>query len=86
MMTEDQCRSAFKRKFPRLTITNIVDLDDTSYVVTALLDPNKEDDNDPFFRVNKRTAKITNYSPMEDLEKYSNALYAQLNKNKNKGE
>lgn len=80
MMTEEQCRSAFKRRFPKLTITQVVDLDDTSYVVTALRDPNKEDDNDPFYLVNKRTAKIRNYSPMEDIEKYSDALYKQLNK------
>ena len=83
MMTEEQCKSAFKRRFPKLTITQVVDLDNTSYVVTAVRDPNKTDYNDPFYRVNKKTAKITGFNPMENLKKYSNALYNQERQRRN---
>lgn len=49
------------------------------YVFTALEDPDKEDDNDPFYKMDKITGKILPYSPIEDLDKYSNALYKQRN-------
>lgn len=84
MMTLEECKSLFNKKHPNLTITNAVDLDRVSYVFTALEDPNKNDDNDPFFKIDKVTGSIRPYSPIEDLDKYSNALYRQNRKNRKK--
>lgn len=75
MKSLEECKKIFKNKFPNLTITNVVDLDKNSYVFTALLNPNKVNDNDPFYMINKNTGKISEYNPILDLERYSNALY-----------
>lgn len=82
MLSLDECKSIFNKKHPELTITNAVDLDRIWYVFTALEDPNKPDDNDPFYKIDKFSGKIKAYSPIEDLDKYSEALYRQNRKNR----
>ena len=62
---------------PKLIITDIVDLDQTSYVFTAVENPKQADYGDPFYKIDKITGKISPYSPINDLDRYTNAKQRQ---------
>lgn len=76
-MIDEKYLTQFKKKNPGLTITNIVDLDNKYCVITAVKNPKVMNDNDPFFKIDKSNGLYVPYSPMEDLDKYSEALYRQ---------
>ncbi len=62
-----------KKKFPNRTVIRAIDYDIDWYVLTAVEDVNCIDYNSPFFAVNKNTGLVLPFSPLSDLEKYTEA-------------
>ena len=67
-----------KKAEPTRTITACCDYDGDHYVVTALSDPSKFGENDPFFAVNKKTGEVTEFTPGADIPKFSEAMSKRL--------
>jgi hypothetical protein len=70
----DTITATFNRQKPGLTITGIYQLSNVEYVVEAVEEVNAENYNDPFYKVDTRTWKITNYLPIAELERFMNAV------------
>ena len=73
----EKCKERFKKAYPKLTITDTLDLDQASYVFTAVENPKHSDYSDPFYKIDKITGKISPYSPINDLDRYVNAKQRQ---------
>lgn len=67
-----------KKAEPDRTATAVCDYDPQFYIVTALADPKKPDDNDPFYKVNKKTGEVTWFTPAEDISKFGEAMNKRL--------
>lgn len=74
MMSPYDAAKLVKKAVPDRTPTYVCDYDPTTFVVTALLDPKKPEYNDPFWAVDKRTGKVREFSPAEDMAKFGEAM------------
>lgn len=72
MIVPKQAASLLKKKFPKLVITECVELP-SHWLFTALEDPNDIDYNDPFYAVRKSDGVISSYSPFDDIENFNRA-------------
>lgn len=64
----------FKREFPELTITRVLDYDKRHFVVEAVKSLDISDYNCPYYGVDKRTGKITSFIPTFDLDAFFDAI------------
>lgn len=64
----------FKKQFPKLIVTRVIDYDSDHYVLEAVNDLNATDYNCPYYGVNKRTGKITSFIPTFDLDTFFYAV------------
>lgn len=68
----------FKSSYANLTVTTIIDYDNKYLVVEAVEDINKKDYNDPLYAIEKRTGKVTHFSPAFDFDKFFEATEKRL--------
>lgn len=68
----------FKASHKNLIITTIIDYDNKYLVVEAVEDINVKDYNDPLFAIEKRTGKVSHFSPAFDFEKFFDATENRL--------
>lgn len=64
----------FKREFPELTITRVLDYDKRHFVVEAVKSLDTSDYNCPYYGVDKRTGKVTSFIPTFDLDEFFDAI------------
>lgn len=75
MITEEKALSIFSEKYPKLTVTKIVDYDKTHFVICAIQDmKNMFEELDPFYAVDKINGRITYFSPAGDLEHFGKLM------------
>lgn len=74
MMSPYDAAKAVKKVEPSRTPTYVCDYDSSTYVVTALLNPKKPEYSDPFWSVDKKTGKVSRFSPASDLERFGEAM------------
>lgn len=74
MITSERVIQHFKRQFPKLVVTRVIDYDTIHYVVEAVRDLKVPDYNCPYYGVDKRTGEITSFIPTFDLDEFFNAL------------
>lgn len=77
-MTAKEAANNLRKIHNKLTVTSCKDYDSNYYIFTALEDPNEIDYNCPMYAVNKRTGKVTYFTPMEDLDKFLDAKYVEF--------
>lgn len=65
---------SFYKKYPKRTITSAIDYDQKWYLFLAVENPKEIDYDCPIFAVNKQNGEVRSYSPMDELEKYTNAV------------
>lgn len=68
----------FKSSHVNLTVTTIIDYDNKYLVVEAVENINKKDYNDPLYAIEKRTGKVTHFSPAFDFDKFFEATEKRL--------
>lgn len=74
-MTTEEAKNIFSKLHPELTITKIVDFDNSRFVLCAVKNlENKMLEMDPFYSVNKKTKEVQWFSPMEDFEKFGRLM------------
>lgn len=78
MMDYIKAISLVKKYAPDRTATACCDYDQNSYIVSALLDPNIPESNDPFYKVDKKTGAVTAFSPAGDITKFGEAMRKRL--------
>lgn len=71
-MTHTEALGVFKKKYPKLTITDMFDYSDEYYIITAVSGKGNDFD-DPFYAVNKNTSEILRYHPMSDFSNFVDA-------------
>lgn len=69
---------SFRTSHNNLTITTVIDYDNKYLVVEALEDTDKKDYNDPLYAIEKRTGKVTHFSPAFDFDKFFEATEKRL--------
>lgn len=72
-MTHIDALKTFRKQYPNLTVTEMLDYSRTYFLITAVKDVTKNDYNDPYYAVNKKTGQIMHYHPMSDLENFIDA-------------
>lgn len=75
MLTLEECKKRFNSQYKNLKIMEIVDLDKSNYVFTAVEKPSDIDYGDPFYKINKINGSISLYSPINDLDNWYEASY-----------
>ena len=73
MIDSKQAVTNFKRKYPSQQVTAIIDYDSHWWIVEAP-ENGELDYNLPYYGVNKQNGAIKTFTPMEDIEKFTNAL------------
>lgn len=71
-MTTKEIISIFKKEFPKRNVVQIIDFDDNRYVVCAT--SMKEDYNNPYFSLDKKTSEIGGFSVTENFDKFWDAV------------
>lgn len=74
MLTYKQAAAVLLKKYPQKKITMAIDYDSKWFIFMAVDDENSIDLDSPFYAVNKRTGDIRTYSPVDDLDNYTNAV------------
>lgn len=75
MITLSDAQQYLKRKHPSRTITMSLDYDRDWYLFMAVEDPNSIDYDSPWYAVNKSTGSVRSFNPIDQLEKFTEALY-----------
>lgn len=75
MLTYKQAAAVLLKKYPQKKITMAIDYDSKWFIFMVVEDENSIDLDSPFYAVNKHTGDIRTYSPVDDLEKYTEAVY-----------
>lgn len=65
---------AFKKNNRSLQVTTVIDYDDKYLLIEAVEDTTQRDYNDPLYAVEKKTGKVSHFSPAFDFEKFFDAL------------
>lgn len=73
-MNVNKVMSVFRAKFPKLTITRVIDYDREHFVVEALEDLSKLNYNNPYYGVDKKSSKITGFIPSFDMDAFIDAV------------
>lgn len=73
-MTAKEAYSSFMKKHPGLTVTEAAEYDDKYFLFVAVEDPDRIDYGDPFYLIDRKTGEIKNFSPIDDLDKFEEAL------------
>ena len=73
ILTKNDAIERVKQKYPKRKATQIIDYDNSWYLVAAV-EGNSVDFDSPYFAVNKHTGIIRTYSPIDDLEKFTEAI------------
>lgn len=64
----------FKREFPELTITRVLDYDKKHFVIEAVKDLEIADYNCPYYGLDKHSGEITSFIPTFDLDEFFDAI------------
>lgn len=72
-MTAKEAYKILNKKFPDLNVISILDYDDNNYAFSGYIG-NKIGPESQNYLVNKRTGSIKYFLPMEDIEKFSDAI------------
>ena len=64
----------FKREFPELTITRVLDYDRKHFVIEAVKDLDIADYNCPYYGLDKHSGEITSFIPTFDLDEFFDAI------------
>ena len=68
-MTETEALKLFKKKYPKLTATKIVNADKNHFLVVAFEDINKKyEEIDPYYYIDKTTKEIGFYTITDIIE------------------
>lgn len=67
-------KTMFTEYYPNLMIVAIYRLSKSEYVVEALEDVNVKNYNDPFYKVNINTGRVTGYLPILELDRFMKAV------------
>lgn len=73
MLTKNDAIQRVKQRYPKRKATQIIDYDDHWWLIAAP-EGNAVDFDSPYFAVNKKTGIVRTYSPMDDLEKFTEAI------------
>ena len=73
IMTAKEAYNLLNKKFPNLNVFSILDYDDNNYAFSGS-DGNYIGPESQNYLVNKRTGAIKYFSPMEDIEKFTDAI------------
>lgn len=73
MLTKHDAVKKIKEKYPKRRPTQVIDYDDHWFLVAAP-SGNDTDFDSPYFAVNKRVGIVRTYSPLDDLEKFTEAI------------
>lgn len=73
-MVVEEAVKILKKKYPKKTVTMAIDYDSKWFLFLVVDDPNKMDEDSPFYAVNKKTGAIRSYSPIDDLDNYTEAV------------
>ncbi len=74
MINANKAKEIMKRKLPDLTVTSGCDYDEEFFVFEAVKDVNKTDYNCPYYAVSKQVGEVYGFTPMEDLDKFFDAM------------
>ncbi len=74
MIETKEAKKIIEDKFPELTVTGGCDYDEFYYVFEAVKDVNKTDYNCPYYAVSKNNGRVYSFTPMEDLDKFFDAM------------
>lgn len=74
MVSEKKAVSILLNKYPKKKVTQIIDYDSKWFLLLAVENPNKVDFDSPYFAVNKQSGAIRSYSPIDDLDKFTEAI------------
>lgn len=74
MLNVKQAMNSLKKKYPKRQVTQAIDYDKTWFLFLAVEDPNKIDYDSPYYAVHKQTGKVCSYNPVDELEKFTDAI------------
>ena len=72
MINPKQAAEILKKKYQKLTITECVELP-KHWLFTAVENPDIPDYDDPFYAIRKSDGVVCSYSPLDDLDNFSQA-------------
>lgn len=72
-ITAKEAYGLLKKQFPNLNVFSVLDYDDNNYAFSGS-DGNYIGPESQNYLVNKRTGVIKYFSPMEDIEKFTDAI------------
>lgn len=74
-MSLTEAKMHLKMKYPSRQVMQAIDYDDSWYLLMAVEDPESIDYDSPWYAVNKRTGDVRTFNPIDQLEKFTDALY-----------
>lgn len=74
MINAKEAYDIFKKAYPKLVPTECCLYDNKYYIFTAPEEVGKVDFNDPYYAVNRATRRLSRFTPVEDLDKWLDAL------------
>lgn len=74
MVGEKKAISLLLNKYPNKKVTQVIDYDSNWFLLLAVDNFNKVDFDSPYFAINKYTGAIRSYSPIDDLDKFTEAI------------
>lgn len=74
MISSSEAMAAVKKKYPAREVVQIIDYDSDWWIVAAVENKNKMDFDSPYYAVDKDTMEIRSYSPIDDLENFTDAI------------
>lgn len=73
-MTVEQAKGVFRKEYPDKDIKAIAAFDNSSFLFVAMDKGNSKEVGDPNYLINKKTGKITQFNPLDDIQKFNTAL------------
>lgn len=84
MISVEQAVTNLKRKYPKRKVTGAIDYDSYWWILEAP-EGDKPDMDSPFYAVSKQTGEVKSYSPVADIDKFSEVYPDKLVKFQNGG-
>ena len=75
MLNVQQAINALRKTYPKRQITQAIDYDSKWFLFLAVENPDRVDFDSPYYAVDKQTGAVRSYSPVDDLEKFTDAVY-----------
>lgn len=73
MLSKNDAIRILRRKYPQRRPTQFIDYDNDWFLIAAV-EGNSMDFDSPYFAINKQSGVIKTYSPIDDLEKFTDAI------------